>query len=297
MLRTVYAMYNHLRLGRPYYVLPVIATAVAGYWSGSNVPPVCANAGIVCLVFLLLGMTCWAANEITDRHSDSRGRTKMKWGLYVSGGTTIVSSGMVSVKSAVIYVIILATAGLSIAASLGITFWGLSALSLLIGLAYSVKPVRLKERGILGLAAVATAYGMIAFTAGWVTGGQRPTGECLLFACMLSVAFFGFEGLAHLLDHEQDRRNKEITLAVALGRETARNVLAICQCLPALALMLLSLLAQSAVPDLNLVLLVPFLFLSALIAVLTAKCHKESLLGSLRVLSVPLMSVFAFLIA
>ena len=297
MFRTVYALYNHFRLGRPYYVLPAVATASAGYWSGSNVPALCANAVIVCLVFLLLGMTCWAANEITDRDSDSRGRTKMKWGLYVSGGTTIPCSGIVSVRSAVIYVVILATAGLSIAASLGITFWGLSALFLLIGLAYSVKPVRLKERGILGLAAVATAYGMVAFTAGWVAGGQRPTGECLLFACMLSVAFFGFEGLAHLLDHEQDRRNKEITIAVALGRETARNVLAICQCLPALALMLMSLLAQSAVPDLNLVLLVPLLFLSTLIGALTAKCHKESLLGSLRVLSVPLMSVFAFLIA
>ena len=297
MHRTVYAVYNHLRLGRPYYVLPVLASAVAGYWSGSNVPFLWGNAGVVCLVFLLLGMSCWAANEITDRHSDLYGNIKMKWGIYVSGGTTLLSNGLVSVRSAVIYVVMLATAGLAIAVPLGIKFFWLAALFLFIGLAYSVKPMRLKKRGILGLAAVAMAYGLVAFTAGWVVGGQRPTGEGLLFACLLSVAFFGFEGIPHLLDHEQDQRNKETTIAVSLGRETTRYVLAICQCLPALALMLVSLLAQSAISDLNIVLLIPLLFLSILIAMLTAKSHKESLLSSLRVLSVPLMSTFAFLIA
>jgi len=296
MLRTLYAVYNHLRLGRPYYVLPVVAAAIAGYWSGSDVPTLCANGGIVCLVFLMLGMACWTANEITDRHSDSRGRTKMKWGIYVSGGTSILSSGRLSIKSAVTYVVMIAMAGLAIAVLLGFAFLGLSTLFLLIGLAYSLKPVRLKERGILGLAAVALAYGVVAFTAGWVAGGHRPTAESFFFASILSIAFFGFEGLAHLLDYDQDRLNEETTLAVSLSRETARKVLAVCQCLPALVLFLLSLFAHASVPDLNLVLLVPLLFICALMAALTTKCHEESLLGSLRVLSVPLMSVFAFLI-
>ena len=297
MLKTVSAISNYLRLGRPYYVLPVIAAAIAGYSSGSNELALNANLGIVGIVFLLLGMACWTANEITDRHSDSRGRTKKKWGFYVSGGTTILSSGIISVKSTVVYVVTLAMVGLFIASSLGVAFLGLSVLFLLIGLAYSIKPVRLKERGILGLAAVATACGMVTFMAGWVAGGQSPTVECLLFSSMLSITFFGFEGLAHLLDHEQDRQNKENTIAVSLGRETARNVIAICQCLPALALMLLTLLTRSIVPDLNLVLAVPLIFFSGLIAAVTAKCNQESLTSSLRVLSVPLMSAFAFLIA
>ena len=297
MSRTMYAICHHFRLGRPYYVLPVVATAIAGYWSGSDTLPVCTEAGLVSVVFFLLGMSCWAANEITDRQSDARGRTKTRWPLYVSGGTNIISTGMVSVRSALIYVVSLSTVGLSIAASLGISFCCLSALFLLIGLAYSFKPVRLKERGILGLAAVAAAYGMVTFTAGWVASGQHPTGECFLFACILSVGFFGFEGIAHLLDHEQDRRNDETTMAVSLGCETTRNVLAICQCLPPFALMLLGVLAQSPLPDLNIVLLVPLLFLSAFIATLTAKCQNEASLCSLRVFSVPLMSILAFLIA
>ena len=61
--------------------------------------------------------------------------------------------------------------------------------------------------------------------------------------------------------------------------------------------MLLTLLTRSIVPDLNLVLAVPLIFFSGLIAAVTAKCNQESLTSSLRVLSVPLMSAFAFLIA
>lgn len=296
MFRTLNAMHNYLRLGRPYYVIPVIATAIAGYCSGSNTHPLSTNGCIVGFVFFLLGITCWTANEIADRHSDANGKPKKKWGLYVSGGTAILSSGIVSVKSAMVYVVALALAGLLIATLLSAAFWVLSVLFLVIGLAYSVKPARLKDRGILGLAAVSMACGMVAFMAGWVAGGQAPTAECLFFASMLSITFFGFEGLAHLLDHEQDRRNNENTISVSLGQEMARNVLAICQCLPGLALMLLSLLARSAFPHLNLVLIFPLLFICCLIATMTLKCQQDSLTSSLRVFSVPLISVFAFLI-
>lgn len=290
------AMHNYLRLGRPYYVIPVIATAIAGYCSGSNAHPLSTSSGIVGFVFFLLGMTCWAANEITDRHLDAHGRSKKKWGLYVSGGTAILPSGIISVKSAMVYVVALAMVGLFIATLFNAAFSVLSVMFLVIGLAYSVKPVRLKDRGILGLAAVSTACGMVTFMAGWVAGGQVPTTECLFFAIMLSITFFGFEGLAHLLDHEQDQRNNENTISVSLGQEMARNVLAICQCLPGLALMLLCLLARSAFPHLNLVLIFPLLFIFCLIATMTVKYQKDSLTSSLRVLSVPLISVFAFLI-
>lgn len=297
MLRTACAMYRYLRLGRPYYVLPVVASTFAGYWSSVTISPLCVNGGIVCLVFLLLGMACWGANEITDRHSDSHGITKRKWGLYVSGGTTLLSSGLVSVRAAAIYVAILAVFGLGISVVFGTMFWLLSVLFVLIGFAYSLRPVRLKERGICGLALVAAAYGMVAFTAGWVAGGQNPSAESVLFSCILSVAFFGFEGIAHLLDHDQDRRNEETTISVSLGKEKARTVLAVCQCLPAPTLIFVRLFGQSATPRVIVVLLCAVLVASAIIAALTVQSRKDSVLSSLRVLSVPLMSAFALLIA
>lgn len=296
MFNKICAMNNYLRLGRPYYVLPVIAAAIAGYYSSSSTHPLY-KSGIVGFVFFLLGIACWSANEIADRHSDARGRMKKIWGLYVSGGTTIVSAGIIPIKSATVFAITFALFGLIIAAFLGVIFWLLSVLFLVIGLAYSLKPVRLKEKGVLGLAAVASAYGLVAFTAGWIAGGQKPTTECLLFSGMLSITVFGFEGLAHLTDYEQDLRNNEKTISVSLGQKTARYVLAICQFLPLLTLILLSLLTRSIIPNLKLAQLIPLFFLFSLIAILTAKYQKESLTSSLRVLSVPLITAFAFLIA
>jgi len=279
MFRTVYAVCSHIRLGRPYYVLPVVAAAVSGYFSSSGDGFCLSAAARVCVVFLLLGMSSWAANEITDRDSDSRGRPKRRWGLYVCGGTAMLSSGTISVRSAMIYVVMLGTFGLVAAVALGMLFCGLSVCFLAIGLAYSVKPLRLKQRGVIGLAAVATAYGVLAFSAGWVAGGQSPTIRSLLLGCLLSVAFFGFEGIPHLLDHDQDSVNGESTIAVALGCETTRCVLAVCQCVPALALVSTSLLKGSSVLNLGFLLLAALAFLSACIAALTARCQEERLLA------------------
>lgn len=291
-----FRMYNYLRLSRPYYVIPVIAASIAGYLSGPNTHLTIIKGGTVGFVFLLLGMACWAANEITDRDLDGKGKTKQKWGLYVSGGTGILSSGIFTVKSVFVYILVLAFTGLFIAFLLGTNFFILSMFFLVIGLIYSLKPIRLKDRGIFGLAAVSVAYGMVPFMAGCVSKNQIPSMESILFAGMLSITFLGFEGLGHLLDHDQDFQNHENTISVSLGQEMARKILAICQCLPALILCLLSLLANPLVPHLNKVLLFPFLLISCLFSLFTVKYSHVSLTSSQRVISVPLLSIFAFAI-
>jgi len=287
---------NCVRLGRPYYVLPVIATAAAGYLSGGTDVSFLKLA-ILCFAFALVGMSCWSANEITDTQLDARGSTKYKWGLYVSGGTKVLSSGLVSVRAVAVCTGLLAVAGLAIASALGTGCWCLCFLFLVVGMAYSIQPVRLKDRGILGLAAVAAAYGIIAFAAGWVAGGYEMSGGALMFAGILSVAFFGFEGIPHLLDHEQDRINGERTIAVYLGCNRARYVLVLCQCLPPLTFLMVRLFAHTVLSQMNVAVLVPVLVASVLVAAATAARQEESSLRVMRILSVPLMSGFAFLLA
>lgn len=287
--------WNLVRLGRPYYVLPAMAAVLAGYMSGSGDHALSIGSGTVCLVFGLLGMACWTANEVADRDSDSRGQPKSLWGIYVSGGTGLLSSGLVSVKAAVAFTVMLSSAGLIAAASVGFAFAGLSVAFLLIGLAYSLKPLRLKARGVVGLAAVAMAYGVVAFSAGWTAVGDRPLADGLAFACMLSIAFFGFEGLAHLLDHEHDQQSGQATAAVSLGEQKARALLACCQCLPALALLFIGRLGWIGMPSVCWLMLVPLLLASATGAIVTATCEKR-MLAYLRVLSVPFISAFAFLL-
>lgn len=293
MLKTIY---SYIKLSRPYYVLPVIATSTAGYYSVPTIHSTFLGGIIVGFVFFLLGMASWAANEITDRELDAKGKSKKKWGLYVSGGTSILSSEIVSVKSTISYIFALAITGLFIAYLIGTTFFILSILFLTFGLTYSLRPIRLKDRGILGLASVSLAYGLVAFLAGCISGCQIPNFECIFFAIMLTIYFFGFEGLAHLLDHEQDLRNEENTISVSLGKKMTRKVLAFCQCLPGLVLLLFSLISNSIFPNLNLVLLFPLFFISCLIALIILKYQQDSLTSSLVVLGIPLMSIFAFLL-
>lgn len=239
IVETVSTIFNFIRLGRPYYVLPPIAAAIAGYVSSDNGDVSWMIITQICAVFLLLGMSSWTANEITDQASDMKGSKKELWGLYVSGGTQLISGESLSQRAVTTYIVILATIGLAISTTFGMVFFGLALLFLIIGLAYSIRPVRLKERGIVGLAVIVMAYGIVSFSAGWVTSDRILTTDCLVYAGFLSLIFLGFEGIAHLTDREQDHANGENTFAVALGERTAKYILAACQCIPILGLIII----------------------------------------------------------
>lgn len=296
-MKILKSLFNCVRLGRPYYVLPVVATALAGYLCGPDGEIIAGKLVALCSAFAFLGMSCWSANEIADSRMDALGKTKIKWGFYVSGGTSLVASGLVSTRVAAVYTGILVILGLGIAAVLGSACWWLCVAFLALGMAYSFEPLRLKDRGILGVAAVAGAYGIAAFAAGSLAGGHQFTGGSVVFAVMMSVTFFGLEGIPHLIDHDQDRANGEKTLAVSLGRARTGYLLVLCQCLPAVLLLVASLFRQTVFPRTNLPLLVVVLVASVLVALVTITRKEESSLSAIRILSVPLMSAFGFLLA
>lgn len=287
---------NCIRLGRPYYVLPVVATALGGYLCEPAGEFAAGKLTALCSAFALLGMSCWSANEIADKRMDALGKTKLKWGFYVSGGTALLSSGLVSTRAAAVYTGALVILGLSIAAMLGSACWWLCVVFLALGMAYSFRPLRLKDRGILGVAAVAGAYGIVAFAAGVLAGGHQVTVSTVLFAVMMSVTFFGFEGIPHLIDHDQDRANGDKTLAVSLGRARTGYLLVLCQCLPAGFLLAASLFSRTILPRMNLPLLVSVLVASVFVSLVTVTRKEESSLSAMRILSVPLMSAFGFLL-
>ena len=287
---------NYIRLGRPYYVMPAVAFALAGYMRYGIDQNSVLVAVMLCIVFLLLGMSCWAMNEIADIDSDARGKSNYKWGLYISGGTGTLPSGIISVKSATIYVVLLSLSGLALAATLGLKGLLLSTLFLTLGIAYSFKPLRFKTRGILGLATVAIAYGVIAFLTGRIVGSGTLTSDTLIFSVILTVAVFGFEGVAQLIDHSQDMLNGEKTLSVSLGPQKARLVIALCQCIPAIIVMLLSNNSQPILKGVNIQFLIPLLIISVVASICTATGWSTSNIKIIRLLGVPLLSAFAFLI-
>ena len=146
----------------------------------------------------------------------------------------------------------------------------------------------------MGLAVVASVYGIIGFSAGWSASGHRIDSTCMLFGILLSLAFFGFKGLAHVVDYEEDGMNDETTVAVALGTKCTRYMLAICQSVPLLILVLLGLISGPIALEPNWLLVVPLLLCAGAFSIMTTNAVDESLLCSLRVLSVPVTIAMSF---
>jgi 4-hydroxybenzoate polyprenyltransferase len=94
--------------------------------------------------------------------------------------------------------------------------------SLAMGAAYSVRPVRLKARAGLDLAANAVGYGIIAFGVGWLSVAplSRDTWATALPYALSVGACFAFTTIP---DIPGDAANGDATLGVVLGaRRTAR---------------------------------------------------------------------------
>ncbi len=290
------ALASLYKLTRTYYVLPLVAAVLAGYLNASGHDVLLIDAGLISVSVLFAGMAAWAGNEITDRFSDAKGATKSKWGLYVSGGTNLISNNEVSVRMAILMVLTLSTLSLSIASLYGFFFLSLVFSVLLIGFLYSVKPVRLKERGVFGLGSVALAYGVIAYSAGWVATGTAINIQSIGFGLLISVAFFGFEGLAYMIDYQQDFDNKENTIAVSLGYNFTKYLLAFSQIFPVLMISALAYFDLSPSRP-NLFLIISLVLCTAIFSLSTIRFRKPSHLLALRVLGVPMIASLSLVFA
>ena len=156
-----------------------------------------------------------AVNDWFDRHVDAinepnrpipSGRIPGRWGLIIALAWTVLS--------------------LLLGATLG--SWVLSAtvVGLLLAWAYSAPPLRLKQNGWWGNAAVALSYEGLA----WVTGaavmiaGALPASKVLLLAGLYSAGAHGIMTLNDFKSVEGDTRMGIRSLPVQLGVDNAGRV-------------------------------------------------------------------------
>jgi 4-hydroxybenzoate polyprenyltransferase len=159
------------------------------------------------LSYALLMASVYVTNQITDAETDNANEK-----LF------LIPEGIISKKEA--WGI---AAGLMLLGMAGSTIYGrttviLYALSLLLGLAYSVPPVALKRRFPYDLAANAVGYGTLAFVAGWsiVDGpGLRAVAVAQPFALCVAAVFT----LTAVHDRKGDDRAGYATTGVRLGPE------------------------------------------------------------------------------
>jgi chlorophyll synthase len=170
-------------------------------------------AGIM-LAGPLVCATSQAANDWYDRFVDAinepnrpipSGRIPGRWGLYLALAWTALS--------------------LALAAALGPFVFGAAMVGLALAWLYSAPPVRLKQNGWWGNAAVALCYeGLPWFTGAAVMSAVAPDGRVLALALLYSFGAHGIMTLNDFKSVEGDTRLGIRSLPVQLGVDRAARL-------------------------------------------------------------------------
>jgi chlorophyll/bacteriochlorophyll a synthase len=167
-------------------------------------------AGVLLAGPLVCGMS-QAVNDWYDRHVDAinepnrpipSGRVPGRWGLYIA--------------------ILWSALSLIVAAALGPVVLGAAVVGVVLAWAYSMPPVRLKQNGWFGNAAVGACYeGLPWFTGAAAMLGGMPPAEVIWLAALYSLGAHGIMTLNDFKAIEGDIQMGVRSLPVQLGPERA----------------------------------------------------------------------------
>jgi chlorophyll/bacteriochlorophyll a synthase len=170
-------------------------------------------AGILLAGPLLTAMS-QAVNDWYDRHVDAinepsrpipSGRIPGAWGLYIAIAWTVLS--------------------LAVAALLGPWVLGAAVLGTVLAWLYSAPPVRLKQSGWWGPAAVAVSYeGLPWFTGAAVMVAAFPDWRIVTLALLYSIGAHGIMTLNDFKAVEGDRKTGIASLPAVLGVDKAARL-------------------------------------------------------------------------
>jgi chlorophyll synthase len=181
-------------------------------------------AGVV-LAGPLVCATSQAVNDWYDRHVDAinepdrpipSGRLPGRWGLYIAIAGTLLS--------------------LALGAALGLWVLGATVVGLIFAWIYSAPPLRLKQNGWLGNAAVGFSYESLAWITGTAVmiGGRMPDWHILTLAVLYGLGAHGIMTLNDFKAIEGDKRMGVRSLPVQLGVKGAAWATCIVMILPQL---------------------------------------------------------------
>jgi len=162
----------------------------------------------------LVCATSQAVNDWFDRHVDAineparpipSGRIPGRWGLYIAVTWTGLS--------------------VLVAALTGPWVLGATLLGLALAWAYSAPPLRLKQSGVAGPAAVALSYeGLTWFTGAAVMAGALPHAPVLILAALYSFGAYGIMVLNDFKAVQGDRLLGLKSLPAELGVDAAARI-------------------------------------------------------------------------
>ncbi len=216
-------LFDYAAVLRPLLLIPAWTMLLLGYYkgldgklAGAGSLPLVGNIPIIwwpdrkILITLLLYSLLMGAVYILNQLSDSR-TDEINGKLYLVAGGYIKKS-VLKVQIAVLLFISLAIA----LVQFSWIYVCLILLSAILGISYSVSPVRLKGRPILDLFSNACGFGLVAFAVGWVSSSPFSANlilKCLPYVICISAAFIN----TTIPDMKGDIQNGDITTGVFLG--------------------------------------------------------------------------------
>ena len=193
---------------RPMILIPVWTFYLLGASHGSaetgrEIPMRALLVGLASFTALLGAI--YIINQITDRETDRANRK-----LF------LISHSIVPLRSA--WVEAACLLALSFALSIlfmPISFTAILTVSLALGIAYSVEPLKLKKRPVLDILSDAAGFGVLATLAGWIAAGAPLENLGTLAPYPIAVASVHLA--TTLADIEGDRAQGMKTSGVVLG--------------------------------------------------------------------------------
>ena len=220
--------------------------------------------GLIIYTCLMGGI--YILNQITDIETD-RANKKL----------FILSEGYVPVKHAYIEMVALWVIAILLSISVSLIFLLFIGLSLVLGILYSVPPVKLKGKPLLDTLANSFGYGMINFAVGWLIVASFDLSMFIKFIpyfLSISAVFIN----TTVVDIKGDREAGEITTAVLLGEQAAL----VCSTILLSAAIISAYLMKDLVCLIPAALAFPFFIYSALHALLKNKQDRRLTIFSFR---------------
>ena len=214
---------DYIAVLRPLLLVPVWSMLFLGYYKGldgrftnyislplvGNMPIVLhpnSEILITVLLYSLLMGAVYILNQMTDRRTDQ-----------INGKLYLVAQGYIKHSNLKIQIGILFSASVIIAMlRFPRTYVYMILLSVLLGVLYSIPPIRLKGRPILDLFSNAFGFGIVAFGVGWASVSAlsiRLILDCLPYIICISAVFIN----TTIPDIKGDVQNGDITIGAFLG--------------------------------------------------------------------------------
>jgi 4-hydroxybenzoate polyprenyltransferase len=209
-------LFDSLFLLRPFILIPVWNFLLIGSYLARGHGGFTSNIIVGLVLYTCIMGGVYILNQITDRETD-RANKKL----------FLISEGYVSLKHAYIEMAALWLIGIVLSLRFSRLFLIAVIVSILLGIFYSLPPVKLKGKPILDMLANGFGYGFINCMIGWLLVGSYDASMFYRFLPYV-LSIFGVFVNTTIVDIEGDKKAGEITTAVLLGVPASYVVSTLC---------------------------------------------------------------------